>query len=48
MALSAKVVASNVLQNFSRNIGEIDEHLLGDLFYAGTFANCANWLAKLG
>jgi hypothetical protein len=48
LALRAKGVASNVLQNLSRNISETEEHLLHDLFYARTFANCANWLAKLG
>ncbi len=34
MALGAKVVAENVKQNFSRNVGEIELH---HLLYAGAF-----------
>jgi hypothetical protein len=33
--------------NFSRNVGETEQCHLLHLFYAGTFAHCANWLVKL-
>ncbi len=47
MTRSAKAVALNTLFNFNRNVGETEHHLLRHLYYALTFAHCANWLVKL-
>jgi hypothetical protein len=35
--LSLKAVALHMHQNFSRNVGETEQHLLRQILYAGTF-----------
>jgi hypothetical protein len=39
MVLGAKAVALNTQQNFSRNVGETEQHLLCHLLYACAFAH---------
>ena len=48
MGLGAKAVAQNTKQNFFRNFGETELHLLRPLLYVGTFAHCTNWSVKWG
>ncbi len=33
--------------NFSRSIGEAEQHLLRHLLYPRAFLHCKNWLVKL-
>jgi hypothetical protein len=47
MVLIAKALASNMHQNFSRNVCETGQHILRNLQYDGTIACCSNWLMKL-
>ncbi len=47
MMHGAKAVALNKLYNLNINVGETEHHRLRHLYYALTFAHCANWLVKL-
>jgi hypothetical protein len=47
MVRIAKAIAQNIQQNFVRNDGKTEKHILRLLLYGSTFALCANQLVKL-
>ncbi len=42
MVQGANALAKNMQYNFSRNVGETEQHLMGHLLYAGTLMHFAN------
>jgi len=47
VVFGTKALTENMQLNISRNFGETEQYLLCNLLYTGSFAHCANWLAKL-